>query len=140
MTEIPAGNFCVNYRVVQGPTGPQGPQGLRGPKGEKGDPGERGSQGEPGEAGLQGIPVPQGETGPQGPQGEKGDSGEQGPQGEQGPAGITPTVEIGTVTSGDAAAVTANPTITGVSLDFVMPAGDKGERGTRRAWSSRSQR
>ena len=65
------GNFCVNYRVVQGPTGPQGPQGLRGPKGEKGDPGERGFQGEPGEAGLQGIPGPQGETGPQGPQGEK---------------------------------------------------------------------
>lgn len=83
------GNFCVNYRVVQGPTGPQGPQGLRGPKGEKGDPGERGSQGEPGEAGLQGIPGPQGETGPQGPQGEKGDPGEQGPQGEQGPKGDT---------------------------------------------------
>ena len=83
------GNFCVNYRVVQGPIGPQGPQGLRGPKGEKGDPGERGSQGEPGEAGLQGIPGTQGETGPQGPQGEKGDPGEQGPQGEQGPKGDT---------------------------------------------------
>ncbi len=55
-----------------------------------------------------------------------------GPQGELGlrdPAGTTPTVTVGTVSSGTAAAVTANPTDTGISLDFVVPVGPAGPQG-----------
>ncbi len=42
------------------------------------------------------------------------------------PAGTTPTVTVGTVSSGTTAAVTANPTDTGISLDFVVPVGPAG--------------
>ena len=73
------------------------------------------------------VPVgpagPQGESGPTGPQGPEGPQGELGPQG---PAGTTPTVTVGTVSSGTTAAVTANPTDTGISLDFVVPVGPAG--------------
>ncbi|MFR9215540.1 MAG: collagen-like protein, partial [Ruthenibacterium sp.] len=75
---------------------------------------------------------PKGDTGPQGEQGPKGDTGpqgEQGPKGDTGPQGATPTVTVGTVAAGTDAKVTATPTATGVSLDFVVPAGPQGEKG-----------
>ena len=72
------------------------------PRGERGERGERGAQG------LKGDP---GERGAQGP---KGDPGE---RGAQGPAGTTPTLEIGTVTTGAKAAAA----IQNGKLNLVLP-------------------
>ena len=133
---------------IQGNQGPMGPQGDRGPVGPKGDPGEmgpigpKGDKGDAGERGPVGAQGPMGEqgpqgvTGPQGPQGERGcpgPMGEQGPQGNTGSTGATPTVEVGTVSSGRTAQVIANNTDTGVSLDFVVPVGATGPTGAQGA-------
>ena len=69
------------------------PRGERGAQGPKGDPGERGERGA---------------------QGPKGDPGE---RGAQGPAGTTPTLEIGTVTTGSKAAAA----IQNGKLNLVLP-------------------
>ena len=79
--------------------------------------------------GEMGCPGPQGEQGPQGERGIQGERGETGPQGER---GETPTVAVGTVQLGDLPQVIANPTETGISLDFVVrsaPTGPQGEVG-----------
>lgn len=139
-----------------GPQGEQGPQGERGVPGEKGDRGETGPRGPMGatptiaignvapgdqakvtanetETGVSlDFVLPVGPAGAQGEPGEKGETGARGEKGETGPQvpqGATPTVTVGTVTSGDTAAVTATDTETGVSLDFVLPVGAQGERG-----------
>ena len=142
--------------VPVGPAGPQGESGPTGPQGPEGPQGELGPQGpagttptvtvgtvssgttaavtaNPTDTGISldfVVPVgpagPQGESGPTGPQGPEGPQGELGPQG---PAGTTPTVTVGTVSSGTTAAVTANPTDTGISLDFVVPVGPAGPQG-----------
>ena len=136
----------VGPQGIQGNQGPMGPQGDRGPVGPKGDPGEmgpigpKGDKGDAGERGPVGAQGPMGEqgpqgvTGPQGPQGERGcpgPMGEQGPQGNTGSTGATPTVEVGTVSSGRTAQVIANNTDTGVSLDFVVPVGATGATGAQ---------
>ncbi len=136
----------VGPQGIQGNQGPMGPQGDRGPVGPKGDPGEmgpigpKGDKGDAGERGPVGAQGPMGEqgpqgvTGPQGPQGERGcpgPMGEQGPQGNTGSTGATPTVAVGTVSSGRTAQVIANNTDTGVSLDFVVPIGATGATGTQ---------
>lgn len=59
----------------------------------------------------------------------KGDKGDKGEIGPQGPTGATPTVAIGAVTSGELASVTANPTETGIPLDFTVPVGPTGPQG-----------
>lgn len=144
---------AMGIQGIQGIPGPQGPQGDRGPVGPKGDSGPQGPAGPKGDRGEQGIrgpigpagPVgeqgiqgemgpmgPQGDTGCPGPQGEQGiqgPAGETGPKGDTGPMGETPTIAIGTVSSGDVAKVTAIPTETGVSLDFTIPKGEKGDTG-----------
>lgn len=81
------------------------------------------------------LTIPQGEVGPQGPQGEQGPAGPQGPQGEPGPAGedgLTPTLTIGTVTTG-APGTDAEATITGTAPNFVLnltiPQGEPGTPG-----------
>ena len=138
----------VGPQGIQGNQGPMGPQGDRGPVGPKGDPGEmgpigpKGDKGDAGERGPVGAQGPMGEqgpqgvTGPQGPQGERGcpgPMGEQGPQGNTGSTGATPTVAVGTVSSGRTAQVIANNTDTGVSLDFVVPIGATGATGAQGA-------
>ena len=147
----------------QGVTGPQGPQGERGCPGPMGEQGPQGNTGSTGatktvEVGTvssgriaqvianntdTGVSldfvVPVGATGATGAQGAKGETGatgvtgEQGPKGETGSIGITPTVQIGTVSSGEIAQVTANETDTGVSLDFVVPVGATGATGAQGA-------
>ena len=79
-----------------GPTGPTGPAG--GPTGPTG---------------------PTGATGPAGPQGLQGITGEIGPTGPTGPAGETPTLTIGTVTTGDPGTEAA-ATITGTTPNFIL--------------------
>ena len=70
-----------------------------------------------------GCPWPQGEQGIQGP------TGATGPKGDPGPMGATPTIAVNTVTAGEDAKVIANPTETGVAIDFVLPIGPKGDTG-----------
>lgn len=94
--------------VLTGPQGPQGPEGPQGPQGETG---------------------PQGPPGPVGPQGETGERGLQGETGPQGEDGITPTINIGTVTtvSSDTPANVENVgTETDVLLNFSIPQGPQG--------------
>ena len=103
-----APNFVLNLTIPQGEVGPQGPQGI------------------------------QGEVGPQGPIGETGPQGEQGPVGETGPAGpagedgLTPTLTIGTVTTGEPG-TEASASITGTAPNFVLnltiPQGEPGTPG-----------
>lgn len=82
--------------------------------------------------GATGEAGPQGPIGPQGPQGEKGDTGatgETGATGPQGEPGVSPTVTVGTVTTGEAgtnASVVNSGTDENVVLDFVIPKGDAG--------------
>ena len=60
--------------------------------------------------------IPQGPTGPSGPQGEIGPTGA---TGANGPAGETPTLTIGTVTTGDPGTEAA-ASITGTAPNFVL--------------------
>ncbi|WP_252198586.1 collagen-like protein [Clostridium sp. MCC353] len=143
----------LDFTLPAGPTGPAGEKGDAGPQGEPGDTGPRGLTGASPTIGVGGVtsgdnpevtadPTAAGielnfvlPVGPAGPQGEKGDPGEQGPQGNQGdtgpqgPVGAVPTVEVGTVSSGNDADVKANPTENGVTLDFVLPIGPVGPKG-----------
>ena len=94
---MPKQSCCCGFRPTPGtgstgPTGPTGPQGPTGP------------------AGLDGI---DGATGPTGPQGEIGPTGPAGADAE------TPTLTIGTVTTGDPG-TEASAEITGTSPDFVL--------------------
>lgn len=106
-----APNFVLNLTIPQGEIGPQGPIGETGPQGETGAQGEVGPQG------------PAGEPGPAGPQGEPGPAGED---------GLTPTLTIGTVTTG-APGTDAEATITGTAPNFVLnltiPQGEPGTSG-----------
>ena len=124
-----------------GPTGPTGPQGIQGNVGPTGATGPQGIQGNVGPTGptgpqgIQGDVGPTGATGPQGIQGDVGPTGPTGPQGIQGDVGptgadgITPTITIGTVTTG-APGSEASVTITGTApdyvLNFVIPQGPTG--------------
>ena len=105
------GNFP---RFIIGPTGPTGPTGPSG--GPTGPTGATGPQGEIGPTG------PQGEIGPTGPTGATGATGPQGEVGPTGPTGAdapTPTLTIGTVTTG-APGTEAAATITGTAPDFIL--------------------
>ena len=140
------------------PVGPAGPQGEAGEQGEQGEPGEEGSAGPIGATGatpvitvgevssgsiadVQAVSagtgisldfvLPIGPTGPRGEPGDIGERGEQGSTGPQGPTGAAPVVAVGTVSSGDAAEVTANPAETGVLLNFVLPVGPAGPQGAQ---------
>ena len=84
------------------------------PKGEKGDKGDKGEKGD---------------TGADGVAGAKGDKGD---RGEKGADGVTPTLSIGTVTTGAAgssASVTMGGTAPSYVLNFTIPKGDKGDTG-----------
>lgn len=112
-----------------GPTGSTGPTGLPGPTGPTGSigptglPGSTGSTGSTGPTGLPGPTGPTGSTGPIGP------TGPPGPTGPTGLPGLTPTITIGTTTTGapgTEASVISTPTESGVRLDFTIPRGDTG--------------
>ena len=84
------------------------------PKGAKGDKGDTGA------AGIDGA------------KGDKGDKGEKGDTGAKGADGQTPTLSIGTVTTGAAgssASVTMGGTAPSYVLNFTIPKGDKGDKG-----------
>ena len=91
-------NAILTFTIPTGATGPQGITGEIGP------------------TGPQGIP---GEIGPIGPTGPQGLAGEVGPTGPQGLAGETPTLTIGTVTTGEPGTQAA-ASITGVAPNYVL--------------------
>ncbi len=138
------------------------PKGAKGDKGVKGDAGAKGADGitptiavgttTTGEAGTnaevtmsksgttytfnfvipKGAKGDTGAAGTNGAKGDKGDKGEKGDTGAKGADGVTPTFEVGTVSTG-AAGSTATVTITGTApnyvLNFTIPKGDKGDTG-----------
>ena len=85
-----------------------------------------------------------GDTGAKGDKGDKGDPGAKGDKGdigEKGADGVTPTLSIGTVTTGAAgssASVTMGGTAPSYVLNFTIPKGDKGDKGDTGASGSGS--
>ena len=55
--------------------------------------------------------------------------GDKGDPGATGPAGTAATITVGTVTSGDIAAVTNAGTTTAAKFNFILPKGPKGDTG-----------
>ena len=100
-------NVVLDFVIPEGPTGPAGLDGATGPTGPAG---LDGATGPTGPAGLDGA------TGPTGPAGLDGATG---PTGPTGPTGATPTLTIGTVTTGDPG-TEASATITGTAPNFVL--------------------
>jgi hypothetical protein len=86
---------CNNTVVLRGPIGPTGATGEIGPTG------------------------PTGATGEIGPTGPTGADGEIGPTGPTGADGETPTITIGTVTTGDPGTEAA-ASITGTAPNFIL--------------------
>lgn len=120
-----------------GPTGPAGPATI-----EIGEviTGEAGTDATVTNAGtddnvILDFTIPQGATGPTGPQGEIGPTGPIGPTGVAGADGLdgtSPTIEVGTVTTGDPgteASVVNSGTELDVTLDFTIPQGPTGPTG-----------
>ena len=101
------GKKCKEKLGVMGPTGPTGPTGPSG--------------------------GPIGPTGATGPTGPTGPTGATGPQGEAGAAGAdaeTPTISIGTVTTGDPgtqAAASITGTAPNYILNLTIPQGPTGQ-------------
>lgn len=142
----------------KGEKGNDGAPGVQGPPGEsiKGDDGAPGAPGEPGQPGqaatvvvgtvssgaspavtnrgtaqaaiLDFVLVP-GAKGADGAPGAKGDPGSKGDPGAKGADGAAATVAVGTVTSGNAPAVTNSGTSAAAVLNFVLQKGDKGDKG-----------
>ena len=133
---FPSGCFLMG---PTGPTGPSGPATIDVGTTTTGDPGTlatvtnsgtlenvvldftipAGATGPTGPAGIDGV---DGATGPTGPAGIDGVDGATGPTGPTGPAGIdgaTPTISIGTVTTGDPG-TEASATITGTAPNFIL--------------------
>ena len=92
---------------------------LKGDKGDKGDAGAKGDTGAKGD---------KGDTGAKGDKGDKGDTGATGAN------GITPTLKVGSTSTGNAG-TNANVTMTAnnnvYTLNFVIPKGDKGDTGAK---------
>lgn len=83
---------------------------LKGDKGDKGDAGEKGDTG------------------------AKGDKGDKGDTGATGANGITPTLKVGSTSTGNAgtnASVTMTDNNNVYTLNFVIPKGDKGDTGAK---------
>ena len=127
----------LNAGTLKGPkgdTGAIGPKGDTGAQGPKGDKGDIGPQGPAGEKGDKGEPGNDGAPGPKGDKGDKGDTGAQGPKGDTGATGATPTIKIGTVTTGNAgtsAAVTSSVSGTTTTFNFTIPKGATGAQGAK---------
>ena len=89
---------------------------LKGAKGDKGDTGATGAKGEKGDTGA------------------KGDKGEKGDTGATGANGITPTLKVGSTSTGNAgtnASVTMTDNNSVYTLNFVIPKGEKGDTGAK---------
>ena len=124
-TDSSTGVVTMTATDVNGVTTANISQGAQGPQGEKGDKGDTGATGPQGPQGEKGDT---GATGPQGAKGDKGDTGATGPQGAKGDTGATPTLEVGTVSTGDAdvAISLKSGSTTAYVVDFTLPGGTGG--------------
>jgi hypothetical protein len=126
------------YTGNTGPTGPQGAKGDKGDtgntgaKGDKGDTGNTGAKGDKGDTGNTGAKGDKGDTGAKGDKGDTGNTGAKGDKGDQGDQGVigpTPSLSIGTVGTGAAAA-----SLTGTSeapvLNLTLPSAGANGVGT----------
>ena len=97
---------------------------LKGDKGDKGDTGATGAKGEKGDTGA------------------KGDKGDKGDTGATGANGVTPTLKVGSTTTGNAgtnASVTMTDNNNVYTLNFVIPKGEKGDTGAKGAAGAKGQ-
>ena len=137
------GKKCQNRCGVFGPTGPTGPTGPAGAatitvgQTTTGDPGTQASVENVGTAQnvILDFTIPQGidgATGPTGPTGAIGETGATGPTGPTGATGETPTLEIGTINTGEPG-TQASASITGTAPNYVLnltiPQGPTGPTG-----------
>ena len=137
------GKKCQNRCGVFGPTGPTGPTGPAGAatitvgQTTTGDPGTQASVENVGTAQnvILDFTIPQGidgATGPTGPTGATGETGATGPTGPTGATGETPTLEIGTIATGEPGTQAA-ASITGTAPNYVLnltiPQGPTGPTG-----------
>lgn len=110
--------------VIIGPTGPTGPAGPATITIGTTTTGEAGTDATVINSGtaenvILDFTIPAGATGPTGPTGADGAIGATGPTGPAGADGETPTITIGTVTTG-APGTDAEATITGTAPNFVL--------------------
>ena len=107
-------------------------KGDTGAKGDKGDKGDTGAKGDKGDPFTYSDFTPEQLAALKGDKGDKGDKGEKGDTGAKGADGQTPTISIGTVTTG-AAGTNASASISGttpnLTLNLTIPKGDKGDKG-----------
>lgn len=140
---IDEGRKCRSNCFVVGPTGPTGPAGPQGATTidvgttTTTDPGTNASVTNVGtnENVILDFTIPRGETGatgPTGPQGLQGAIGATGPTGPTGDSGETPTLGIGTVTTGEPG-TQATASITGTAPNYILnltiPQGPTGPQG-----------
>ena len=121
--------YTFNFVIPKGVKGDTGAAGTNGAKGDKGDPFTYADFTSEQLAALKGA------------KGDKGDKGEKGDTGANGTDGVTPTLSIGTVTTGAAgssASVTMGGTAPSYVLNFTIPKGDKGDKGDNGASGSGS--
>ena len=129
----------ANKATLKGDKGDKGDTGAKGDKGEKGDTGAKGANGAKGDKGDKGDPFTYSDFTPEqlaALKGNKGDKGDKGETGANGKDGVTPTLRVGSTSTGNAG-TNANVTMTDsnnvYTLNFVIPKGDKGEAGTKGA-------
>ena len=101
---------------------------LKGDKGDKGGTGAKGDKGEKGDPFTYSDFTPEQLAALKGAKGDKGDTGAKGAN------GITPTLRVGSTSTGNAG-TNANVTMTDnnnvYTLNFVIPRGDKGDAGAK---------
>ena len=112
--------------------GDKGDTGAKGDKGDKGDTGAKGADGAKGDKGDKGDPFTYSDFTPEQLAALKGAKGDKGDAGAKGANGITPTLRVGSTSTGNAG-TNANVTMTDsnnvYTLNFVIPKGEKGDTG-----------
>ena len=137
-------NYTLNLvlpKGAKGDKGDTGAAGIDGAKGDKGDPFTYADFTPEQLAALKGAKGDKGEKGDTGAKGDAGAKGDKGDTGAKGADGVTPTLSIGTVTTGAAgssASVTMGGTAPSYVLNFTIPKGDKGDKGDTGASGSGS--
>ena len=133
--------YTFNFVIPKGAKGDTGAAGTNGVKGDKGDPFTYADFTSEQLAALKGAKGDKGDKGDTGADGVAGAKGDKGDRGEKGADGVTPTLSIGTVTTGAAgssASVTMGGTAPSYVLNFTIPKGDKGDKGDTGASGSGS--
>lgn len=131
------GRICKENMAFIGPTGPTGPSGaatITVGTTTTTNPGTNATVTNVGtnENVILNFGIPRGATGPTGPQGLQGETGATGPTGPTGPSGETPTLVIGTVTTGEPgtqAAASITGTAPNYILNLTIPQGPTGPTG-----------